>query len=229
MILTFRPVKVWPEGWRDPDRARARAVSPFTATYRDTLEILDRELHAIGARDPFLQVDADPRQVRADGQLRADARVDHPGVILTFDTRRHGTLVYACDRYVRPSWRSSSGASWQHNLRAIALGLEALRKVERYGIAERGQQYAGYRELPSGIAVGAAMTVEDAARLLAEHDGRPQAPEEWRDLLPDNGSPEAVRSAFRHASKQHHPDNGGDPEIFRRLVAARDLLLEGAR
>lgn len=224
MILTFRPVKVWPEGWRDPDRARDS--SPFTATYRDTLEILDRELHAIDARDPFLQVDADPRQVRADGQLRADARVDHPGVILTFDTRRHGTLVYACDRYVRPSWRSSSGASWQHNLRAIALGLEALRKVERYGIAERGQQYAGYRELPSGIAVGAAMTLEAAARLLAEKDPRPYADEEWRELLTE---PEAVRTAYRLASKTAHPDQGGDPELFRRLTEARDLLLEGAR
>jgi hypothetical protein len=40
--------------------------------------------------------------------------------------------------------------SWQDNLRAIALGLEALRKVERYGIANRGEQYAGWAQLTAG-------------------------------------------------------------------------------
>ncbi len=34
---------------------------------------------------------------------------------------------------------------WQHNVRSIALGLEALRAVDRYGISRRGQQYAGFR------------------------------------------------------------------------------------
>lgn len=34
---------------------------------------------------------------------------------------------------------------WQHNVRSIALGLEALRAVDRYGITRRGQQYAGFR------------------------------------------------------------------------------------
>ena len=44
-------------------------------------------------------------------------------------------LVYATDCCV----------FWQHNLRSIALGLEALRAVDRYGISRRGQQYAGFR------------------------------------------------------------------------------------
>jgi hypothetical protein len=34
---------------------------------------------------------------------------------------------------------------WQHNVRSIALGLAALRAVDRYGISRRGEQYAGYR------------------------------------------------------------------------------------
>lgn len=34
---------------------------------------------------------------------------------------------------------------WQHNVRSIALGLEALRAVDRYGISRRGEQYAGFR------------------------------------------------------------------------------------
>jgi hypothetical protein len=222
MILAFRPIKEWPEGWKTP--GRPRADSPFRATYSDTLEVLDRELRSLEAKDAFLQVDASTRDLRLDGQLRADARVDHPGVILTVDTRKLGTLTYSCDRYVRPSYRSKAGPSWQHNLRAIALGLEALRTVERYGIAERGQQYAGYRELPSGIAVPAAMTAEAAADLLVEHGewgGESGNPD---DLIDD---PTVAAAYFRSAAKRHHPDVGGDPELFRRLLSAKELLERG--
>lgn len=34
---------------------------------------------------------------------------------------------------------------WQHNVRSIALGLDRLRAVERFGISRRGEQYAGFR------------------------------------------------------------------------------------
>ena len=37
---------------------------------------------------------------------------------------------------------------------------------------------------------------------------------------------EDVIIAFKLKAKQHHPDNGGDPELFRIMVAARDHLLE---
>lgn len=212
MILTFRPIKVWPEGWRDP--GRHRQDSPFGSTFSTTLSDLERELRAISGRDPFLQVDASERDVRIDGQLRADARVSHPGVILTFDTRAHGALVYATDRF----------RHWHANLRAITLGLEALRRVERYGIAERGQQYAGYRELPSGIAVGAAMTIEEAARLLCDAT--------MAEIGEDPDHVDRVigvaESLYREAVKTAHPDRGGDAELFRRLTEARDLLV-GAR
>lgn len=44
-------------------------------------------------------------------------------------------LIYATDCCV----------FWQHNVRSIALGLESLRAVDRYGITRRGEQYAGFR------------------------------------------------------------------------------------
>lgn len=217
MILTFRPIKVWPEDWNRT--ALDRHDSPFRATYSDTLQLLDRKLEQLGASNPVLQVDASERDVRIDGQLRANATVNHPGVILSFDTHAHGTLTYACDRFQKPSWRSGM-ASWQHNLRAIALGLEALRKVERYGIANRGQQYAGYRELGSGIPMAAPkMTVEEAARLLAEFgSGSDDVPA----MLA--GDQNLVDHLYRLGAKEQHPDVGGDPELFKRLTEARDLL-----
>lgn len=210
MILIFRPIKVWPEGWTG---YRNRPTSPFAATYTATLQLLDRELHMLGATGVTMQVDVSERDVRLDGQLRADARPSHPGVILTIDTRKHGTLIYATDRF----------SHWQANLRAIALGLEALRKVERYGIAERGQQYAGYRELGTGIALGAAMTLADAAQLLADEGGQVGAD----DLLfeHEGGCRDWIDDSYRMAAKKHHPDAGGDPGMFRRLTEARDLLV----
>ena len=43
----------------------------------------------------------------------------------------------------------------------------------------------------------------------------------------DMASREEVIAAFRAKAKIAHPDSGGDPEDFRRLVVARDLLLAG--
>lgn len=51
---------------------------------------------------------------------------------------------------------------------------------------------------------------KDAARLLGV------APE---------ADAETVTAAFRQAMAKAHPDQGGDPEHARRLIAARDLLL----
>jgi curved DNA-binding protein CbpA len=38
-----------------------------------------------------------------------------------------------------------------------------------------------------------------------------------------------VVSAYRRLARQHHPDLGGDPDVFRSLTLARDLLLAEAR
>lgn len=214
VILTFRPIKVWPESFRRD--ASGREGSPFKASYRSTLLLLDRELSALRAKDPTLQLDADPAQIRIDGQLRADAKVDHPGVILSFDTRKHGTLTYSCDKYAR-NW-GATDAAWKHNLRAVALGLEALRKVERYGIAERGQQYAGYRELGAGVPMGPApMSADAAAEVLRDAAA-------WVGPWDPFADPEQVVVAFRLAAKRHHPDVGGDSDLFRRITEAKDLL-----
>jgi hypothetical protein len=209
VILTFRPIKVWPEGWPSPDSDAP--WSKFKATYQSTLELLDRELDYLGAKECTLQVDATERDCRLDGQLRADAKVGYRGCILSFDTLQHGTLTYSCDAF-----DAHSGA-WKHNLRAIALGLEALRKVERYGIANRGQQYAGYRELGTGIALGpGAMSKDEAAVFIGEAAG-------WT-VPPDPMDPTVVALAYKTAAKRLHPDAGGDAEQFKRLQEAKAVL-----
>lgn len=224
MILTFRPVAVRPSSWRPSDADRPH--SPFSAGYDATLSLLDRELDQLGATNAFLQVELRDRTaaVRKDGQLRSGAVVDHPGVILTVESRRHGTLTYPCDAF-----RGRSGRpAWQENLRAVALGLEALRRVERYGIADRGQQYAGFAELGAGTAMAGTdgFTPERAAQLLADEANRGFGAD-WinaESLLTAPDRAELIRGAYRDAARLHHPDAGGDPNMFRLLTAARDLL-----
>ncbi len=225
MIVTFRPLKVRPPSWKAA--GANRPYSPFSSTYSATETLLAKELHHLGAVNAFVQLDlADQaRGVRLDGQLRAGAIANHPGVILTIETRAHGTLVYPCDAY---SGRGGRPA-WQENLRAIALGLEALRKVERYGIAGRGQQYAGFAELGSGMPMGSGegMTLDRAAELLAAEACRGFG-DDWVTAEALIGDRDLVAGAYRDAARLHHPDTGGDADMFRLITAARDLLLAGA-
>ena len=59
------------------------------------------------------------------------------------------------------------------------------------------------------------MTIDDAARFIAEHSGL---------VVPVDVVPEVLDRAYRNAARRLHPDSGGDPAMFRRLTEARDLL-----
>lgn len=193
MKLTFRPLTLWPGQLTSP-----RKASPFKAGYSDTLQLLDRELRHLGASGAILQVAVTEEDVRLDGQVRRDARPAHPGVILTFDSK-HGQLSYPCDTF----------GTWQANLRAIALALEHLRTVQRYGVGQRGEQYRGWQQLPNRAAP--AMSSEDALSFLHRH-------------LPGEES----RDAYRKLAMRWHPDrNPGDEDAaanFKRLQQAKQAL-----
>ena len=116
---------------------------------------------------------------------RSGAKVPaHPGIEVSFESR-HGRLVYATDVCV----------FWEHNVRSIALGLEALRAVDRYGITRRGEQYAGWKQLGQGSNGSSAQLGAD---LVAHHGG------------------------VREALLATHPDHGGDPEDFAAVQAYRE-------
>lgn len=202
------PYAVRPLGsWIGP-RSEPRP-SPFRAGWSSTHDLIDREIWALGGRTWILQIDATDSQIRRDGGLRADARPASAAVRVVFDSR-HGTLTYACDRYTK----------WQDNVRAIALSLEALRAVDRYGVAKTGEQYRGWTEIAARPAV---MSREQAAEFLAHWAGLGTS----LDLFEDY--PNAVQAAYRAAAKRCHPDvSGDDGDTMARLNTARDLLLNGA-
>jgi hypothetical protein len=147
--------------------------------------LLERELRALRAKNIVIQAAVTDQDIRNDGWLRANARPEHPGVILTFDSR-HGPLSYPCDAF----------NDWQANVRAIALALEALRKVDRYGVTKRGEQYTGWKALPA------------AGRSSADLKSR------GHGLIREHGS-------VREALFATHPDHGGSADDFQAVQAAR--------
>lgn len=216
MNLTYRPIKVWPEGWPSP--LTEAPYSPFKAGFDSTIDVLDRELSMLDVDEATIQLDISERDARG-GRLRADTKVKYRGVILSFDAPGLGALTYSCYAYDNRFGKPSAEA-WRQNLRAIALGLEALRKLERYGIANRGQQYAGWREIGTGIPLGeATMSKEDAARFVVD---AAELPPEWcAKVIAD---PETRARVYRSASKRLHPDQGGDAALFVKLGKAKQVL-----
>lgn len=201
-----RPIDNWPG-----ELTARRKAAPFDAGWGRTLTLLNRELKMLDARAVVVLVALASKDFRLDGKPRAGAKAEHPGVILTF-TCRYGPLRYACDTFT----------TFDDNVRAIALGLEALRKVERYGITRRGEQYTGWSALPPGTAMGARMTATEAARVL--HDlASPDSMEVGPDALV--GNRELIELAYKTAAKNHHPDHGGSADLMSRATEARDVLL----
>lgn len=162
------PIEQWP-GEQTKNRQRHRFNVESTGPYRGrrhgvdwggTVSLLARELAHLKAKDVLLQMAVTDRDIRNDGWIRANASPTHPGVILTFESK-YGPLSYPCDTFT----------DWQANVRAIALALEALRKVDRYGVTRRGEQYTGWGKLPPAGGTTATMTAEVAARVVAEAAG----------------------------------------------------------
>lgn len=142
--MTLRPLTVWP-GSPTVDRR----ASQFKSSFSDTITLLDRELMALdkadrNVPDSVLQIALREQDFRIDGMPRANAYPAHPGVILNIETRNKAPLSFPCDTFTH----------WHDNLRAIALTLEALRKIDRYGVTQTGQQYRGWQAIeskPAGI------------------------------------------------------------------------------
>jgi hypothetical protein len=133
--LRLRPITTWPG-----ERSRSRTYSPFQSNLSSTLGLLDRELRALRATDVWLEVAMTEGDFRQDGRPRPTPGPSHPA----------SSSRSLADARQGAALRHRPVLEWQDNLRAIALGLEALRKVERYGIANRGEQYAGWAAAPAG-------------------------------------------------------------------------------
>ncbi|QGJ87310.1 DnaJ-like chaperonin [Gordonia phage Wocket] len=215
--MTLRPIEHWP-GKLTANRER----SPFSAPWRSTLDLLERELSHLSS-DPrrlvapsVLQIAMREQDFRNDGMPRANARPDHPGVILSIEAKYKGSLAFPCDKFL----------TWQDNLRAIALSLVALRKLDRYGITPNAEQYTGWKQLPGGTSPTVEMTVRAACSTIAAlawPNERTDLREEWAPKIATDST--LATNTWRKARGNAHPDrNSGDRADWDRLEAAGDVL-----
>ena len=188
LSVRFRPIPLWPHDSTPPDRRRSSYT--FKAPWSNTLDLLDRELRRLGATNIVIGCGLREQDIRNDGWPRSGARVpQHPGVEISFDgvplNGPMGRLVYATDvcRF------------WEHNVRAIGLGLEALRAVDRHGITRHGEQYAGFKALP----VSADAPSYDRGRALVDEHG-----------------------SLTAAMRATHPDTGGSRIDFESVLLYRE-------
>ena len=150
----------------------------------EALNRLQLEADRLGARQAVISSNLERR---LDGMPRSGQKdPEDPGVCFYFELKGKPHAM-PCDRWNRAA----------DNIAAIAKHIEAIRGMERWGVADVAQMFAGFAELP-------------------------QTTEEWWQILgvDGNASHQEIESAYRELSKKAHPDVGGSDGAQARLNKA---------
>lgn len=173
---------------RPPETTTRKGKAPLTAA--DAALRLEAELDRLGAEDAKLSTS---QKLRLDGTPRSDLSEPTDVGAAVYFTLNGKPRVLACDRWLRVA----------DNIAAIAQHIDALRRIERYGIGDMNQAFAGYAALNP--------TAEDWAIVLG---------------LSQFASREDILAAHRKLATEHHPDKGGRLEDMARINQARDIALK---
>ena len=186
----------WPSGWkRTPGHARANGNFRADRVYigvPKAVDRLERELDRLGADSPTLSTNLRPRI--SGGIVANEGEPSDVGVAIYFRFKGRATVL-ACDRYFRIA----------DNIAAIAAHIDALRRIERYGVGTIEQALAGYRSLPADTAA------------------------DWRNVFgftpTERVSVEQLQVKFKERAATAHPDKGGTDEGMAHVNRAREHAL----
>lgn len=178
------------EGSRRADGTTEKLTRKAVLTTVDATRRLQGELDRLGAVKAILSTNV---ELRLDGTPRADRRdPGDVGAAVYFELLGK-PLCLACDKWDRVA----------DNIAALAQHIDALRRIERYGVGRLEQAFAGYAALPP--------TAEDWAIVLG---------------VKPTATREEIQSAHRKLASEHHPDKGGRSEDMARINQARDVALK---
>jgi len=189
MSINAYPLQ-WPVGWRRTPPAERRS-SRFKATVAGARDAVLHELQLMGCDAEGEIIISTNIPLRADGNPRGDwerRAITDRGVAVYF-FRKGRRVVLACDAYY----------SIEENMRAIALTLDAMRGIERWGAHEMlDRAFTGFTALPA-----------------------PERKLNWRQVLgPVAQSVADVKLRYRELALQHHPDRGGNPALMAEINRA---------
>ena len=202
----FKNLRAWPKNIRPRHHGDL-----FQSSYESTVAKLKEELRLIRVERAVVSIVYAKGSLRKDGLPMENANMTYPGVMISFD-KPTGGVSLATDKY----------ASWMFNLRGIALSLEALRGINRWGCSEQDQQYLGFPALPPPDP-DILETGEDAARFIARLVD-PDAEDALAETL--LGSEAMYRVMRPQILKNTHPDqrNGQGNTEFAKFQKAEELL-----
>lgn len=199
----------WPANWRRTPRAArrranfARTLKAFDheagravprgrkpLTVYDAIQRLTGELGRLGARSEILSTNV---QTRLDGLPRSNQPEPADVGAAVYFTLKGQDRCLACDRWDRVA----------DNIAALAQHIDALRRIERYGVGTIEQAFAGYAALAESTS-------------------------DWRNVLGLNGdriTAEQIEARYRELARTRHPDVGGDGGLMSELNMARVAAL----
>lgn len=205
MDVTSYPL-AWPFGWKRSMRGGALRTR-FTSgrgeiSLAAALDRLEAELGRLGVPDYNTIISTNLRLGARGFPLSGQPQPDDRGVAVYFKMNKKDRVL-ACDRYTTVAG----------NVAAIAAHIDALRRIDRYGVGSLDQAFAGYDALPPPGATN-----------------RPP----WRKVL---GIAEGVlltegivQHFYKLKAREFHPDTpGGSHEAMAQINAARDMGLEEIR
>lgn len=201
----------WPDGFartRSDARLRSRFGVRGQVSFSAARQDLLLELGRLGAANVVLTTDL---PVRHDGLPYASgsrAPAD-PGVAVWFvlaDARGNNQeRVFACDRWL----------SHAENMQAIAKSIEAMRGLDRWGMADVVERVmGGFSALPPGDG-----SEHIPAAALRKRSWREVLGGEWPALDPFELLVLA-KSRHRRLIQDHHPDRGGSADLAAELNVA---------
>ncbi|MBD3609440.1 MAG: DnaJ domain-containing protein [Gammaproteobacteria bacterium] len=129
---------------------------------------------------------------KTDGMpMSGRAAPDDPGVAVYFDLDGVPHCL-PCDKWDRVA----------DNIAAVAAHIGALRGIERWGVGDIAKAFTGYQALPG--------------------PGVVQAKRHWRDVLDahDCSTIDEVKKQYRIKVQKHHPDRGGEHDLFNEIQQA---------
>ena len=184
----------WPDGW---PRSKARARSQFGKNRQAGPHSMATALDFLQGELSRLGVSKELLSTNVQLKLNGEPYskpgiVFDPGAACYFELNGKPVSL-ACDKWDRV----------EDNVWAIARHIEALRGQDRWGVGSIEQAFRGYAALPA--------------------IGESSASDWWKTLgVPVNADVHQVRQAYRLLVKKHHPDAGGDAELFNRVQKAME-------
>jgi hypothetical protein len=199
--LRFKPLPKWQE-----PRGLGERKAAFKMNYQKTLNLLEYELRKLDATGIIIEAGFESKDIRNDGWPRRDQIPKHPGVVLYYNTPVG----------LAQSFRFPSGtySTYEANVHAIALTLQSLRAIDRYGVTLGHQQYIGFM-LPAPSE--GSLTAEDAAKVVSRISNA------YGDIAILHNF-DVYRQAYRAAAALSHPDVAGASNEWNMLQSAKRIL-----